>query len=59
MRLNQIIAQLQAIQKKEGNIEGVIEIYDDEEEEYKIVPMNDLSLEERKGFKGNTVGFLV
>lgn len=47
MKIQRIIAQLQSILKKEGNVEGVIEIYDEEEKTFKYVRMEEVSVETR------------
>lgn len=58
MKIQRTIAILQSILKKEGNIEAVIEIYDDEEGAYKTVRMEEVSVESRKGFEGKTAAFI-
>lgn len=47
MKIQRAIALLQSILKKEGNIETVIEIYDEEEKTFQIVRMEEISIETR------------
>jgi hypothetical protein len=48
MKIRRAVAHLQSILKKEGDIEAVIEVYNEEEKTFKIVPMEEISVETRE-----------